>query len=151
MTFDFYVAPGVKVWAASAGAGGAGSGAEGWRAGTVVGLPAEELGRWPVRIEAEGPGDGVTPAVEWLKWGVLLPRRSSGGGALAPPSAPALAAGAAATAAGPAAAASAGGLTQSALSTSRAAYRRAEFEQKAARHWDLFYRSNTVNFFKDRQ
>ena len=28
--------------------------------------------------------------------------------------------------------------------------RTTQFEQQAARHWDLFYRSNTVNFFKDR-
>jgi hypothetical protein len=158
--FDFYIAPGLRVWAAAhaieaggaagGAAAGAAAGAEagaGWLPGTVVGVPAEALGRWPVSISAEGAG-----RVEMVPWTALLPRRS---GASAPAlslplaSAPPTESG---PRSGPPAAASApdAKTAQTTLSATRAEYRRAQFEQKAARHWDLFYRSNTVNFFKDR-
>ena len=137
---EFYPALGLRVWVAEHAVGTAGSG---WIPGTVVGVPVDAVGQWAVRFGHTGTQRTVRVA-----WTALAPRsidetpRLPATRALATNPAPVFIANSAAT--------GAAGLKQSELSATRAAYRRDQFEQNAARHWDLFYRSNTVNFFKDR-
>ena len=134
MAFDFYPALGARVWALGGGE---------WLPGVVVGCPRETPGRWLVRLD--GP-----ERVEWVGWQALLPRPRGGAGALDNDVATAAAAAAAAARESAGQQGGGGRVEPSPLSRTRAEFRRAQFEQQAARHWDLFYRSNTVNFFKDR-
>lgn len=152
-----YVAVGMRVWVLTPAADGAsslasGAGAPGLQEGIVVTPPKEVAGTWTVMVCSSGPDDagpaGPPPPVV-VQWWQMLPRRSdgrrvdtaalvgafreqrllaeqrSGAGRVAAPFAPAVDAG-------------------------RVESRRKEFEGKAARYWDIFYKHNSINFFKDR-
>ena len=142
---EFYIALGLRVWVAAHAVGAAGSA---WIPGTVVGVPVDAAGQWAVRFGPTGAQRTVRVA-----WTALAPRSIDETRTAPTPSLPAtsaLATNPAPVRAANSAATGAAGPKQSGLSATRAAYRRDQFEQNAARHWDLFYRSNTVNFFKDR-
>lgn len=151
---EFYPAVGLRVWVAAHAVAdaeknaGTDTGAA-WLPATVVGAPVDAVGQWAVQF-----GAADVQRTERVAWTVLAPRSidatSTSAGPSLPPrtlstnTEPMRSEFTSSTATGRAS------LKQSELSATRAAYRRDQFEQNAARHWDLFYRSNTVNFFKDR-
>ncbi len=151
---EFYPAVGLRVWVAGHAVADAGQGAgqdagAAWIPAAVVGAPVDVVGQWAVRF-----GAADAQRTERVAWTALAPRSIDGTRTSPTPSLPprTLSTNAAPLCSGRAdsAATGAASLNQSELSATRAAYRRDQFEQNAARHWDLFYRSNTVNFFKDR-
>lgn len=148
--FDFYPALGLRVWVAAHAVGTDDDAAAAWIPGTVVGVPVDVAGQWSVRLGPTG-----AQRTEWVEWTAFVPRKFDNTGASPSPNLPPSAL-VNVNRAPPGSARSNGvgkyapGVTQSELSATRAAHRKNEFEQNAARHWDLFYRSNTVNFFKDR-
>ena len=147
---EFYPAVGLRVWVAAHAVADAGQGAgAAWIPAAVVGAPVDVVGQWAVRF-----GAADAQRTERVAWTALAPRSIDGTRTSPTPSLPprTLTTNVAPLCSGLSNSAAAGGarLKQSELSAARAAYRRDQFEQNAARHWDLFYRSNTVNFFKDR-
>ena len=143
----FYLSRGVSVWAFAPPE--AGDAVPSWRAGVVERLPAAVLGRWLIALKPEeGSSSSSSSSSIWLHWTQLRPRRHDGGdcpGARPPP----LAYSDAHTELH--AAAGGEGLAMRAPENSRRrAFLREKLEKDAARHWDEFYRTHTVNFFKDR-
>lgn len=155
--FEFYPALGLAVWVAphavrNVAVADADADADpdpdtgsSWIPGIVTGVPLDIVGQWAVRFGPTG-----AQRTDRFSWSALAPRTSSS-------PAPMLAGRDLSINPAPlgnglvnSAESSATALNQSGLNATRATYRRNQFEQNAARHWDLFYRSNTVNFFKDR-